>query len=235
VRRKCFVIVSLLFIIDSLVNIGIFGEAEVKAEKLPSIVVLYKPSAALPISESMKLLGAAYAVFKESEVFEPICISYDRLGWEKVTDAVQFSKHINADYMVYMDISKKWGTYYYNAELVKPAIGWKMAAYENQWTDEPATTKKAMFEFASQVIFDSLGKITVYMTIESTPSYCDVYRDKDRLGHTGENGFRGNYYLKKGSYKIRVCKPDYEDGVDSLKVEDNPTEYSKYFELKRKR
>jgi len=92
-----------------------------------------------------------------------------------------------------------------------------------------------MFTFASQVIFDSSGRTTVNMTIESTPSYCDVYRDKDRLGHTGENGFRGTYYLKKGSYKIKVCKPDYEDKIDALKVEKNPTNYSKNFKLKRKR
>jgi len=139
VRRKSFLIISLVFFLLFLENIGILGEAEAEAEKLPSIVVLYKPSKALPASESMKLLGAAYGVFKKSEVFQPIYIPYDKLGWTTVTEAVEFSKYMNADYMVYMDISKRWGTYYYSAELVKPAIGKKIAAYMDKWTDEPAT------------------------------------------------------------------------------------------------
>jgi len=196
-------------------------------------VFLLKPSP-LPTYESMELVAGTCEIFAKSAVVEPICVQADSMFYGTVTKATKFSNKINADYMVYMDLSKSQGVYWYHAELVRPAAGMHLATYSHKWKAEPAATQETWFTLASRIIFRSLGKITVNITIESSPSYCDVYRDDIHLGDTGKDGFRNTYYLEKGSYKIKLCKPEYKDEEDTLKVEKNPTNYLEKFTLKRK-
>ena len=227
IRKRFSVKVSLLLIIFYIPNMVIFAEA---AEQ-PSIVILCGPSKALPAYESKKLVDAAYKAFERSGVIKAIAVDPDQACWSTVFEAVEFSKYKNADYMVYIDLSK-WGKYYsYDADLIAPSKGLKIGTFGDKWTGQPDAAEKSMSSLVSNVLFSSLGKMTVNMIIESSQKFCSIFRDEHLLGDTGENGFRDTHYLKKGSYQIRVCKPEYEDFMDTLRVMKNPTNYIKKVSL----
>lgn len=202
----------------------------VEALEKPSIVVLLGPIAS---SEGLKMAHAVNKVFEKSGEFRTIGI---RAGTAFSTfwEAVNFAESINADYMVYMDISIRPAVYKYSAILAKPKEFREIERYRALWDAEPRITQEAMVSLASQVIYDSKGKVTVYISIESSPTYCNVYCDGAWIGNTKEYGFNDTFWMKKRTYKITVCKPEYNDWKDKLKVEKTPTRYTKKARLKRK-
>ena len=225
--KKCLARVLVLLIFFSVIDIWILVEAKDK----PSIVVLLGPVAS---PEGVEMARATNAVFEKSGQFRTIAV---RAGsaFSTFWEAAKFAKSINADYMVYMDISIRPSFYKYSTILGKPKESRAIEKYTARWAAEPRVTQEAMVSLASKVIYDSKGIITIHMTIESIPTSCDVYRDRYRLGRTDDKGyFRGTYWLKKGTYKIIVCKAEYKDWKDVLKVEKNPTRYTKKARLKRK-
>lgn len=202
----------------------------VEAVEKPSIVVLLGPIAS---SEGVKMARAVNEVFEKSGQFRTIA-AHAGTAFSTFWEAAKFSKSINADYMVYMDISIRPAFYKYSAILGKPKESRAIAKYAARWEAEPRITQEAMVSLASRVIYKSKGRITVYMSIESSPIYCDVYCDEKRLGNTKEHGFRDTFWMKKGTYKIIVSKPEYNDWKDKLKVEKNPTPYNRKARLRKK-
>lgn len=203
--------------------------------KRPSVIMLFKSVAEISDSESMALLDIVCNAFADSGALSPIEVEPKRIFWPSIEKAASFSLDKWADYMVYMVLSKKGIQYFYDAKLVTPKTISIVDMYNDSWPDDPMANKIAMFRLASNVIFTSTKKITVHMTIESSPNYCDVYKDENRLGHTDKDkGFRNTYYWDKGTYKIMLCKPKYRDNVDTLEVKKNPTRYQKYVNLKPK-
>lgn len=212
--------IALLLALLNLINMGILAQG---AEK-PSIMVLLNSTGAAPAWESVKMVNAANELFKESREFKTIDVSLDAVFWPTVHEATKFGSDKNADYMVFIDISKIGGTYSYRAKLLKPREGHVMANYVDKWSDEQTATKEAIGGLVSNVLFTSLTIITVNMTIESNPPLCDVFRGSYRIGYTDKDGsFRQTFYWRKGTYTIKVCKPGYKDWFRKLKVEENPT------------
>lgn len=225
-RKKSSVKVFLFLILLHLPYIAIVVEAVEK----PSIVVLLGPVAS---SEGVEMARVANAVFEKSGQFRTIAVHAGRT-FSTFWEASKFGKSINADYMVYMDISIRPEVYKYTAILGKPKDLRAIKRYDAMWRVRPRITQEAMVSLASKVIYDSKGIITVYMTIESSPTYCNVYFDGGWVGNTKEHGFNDTYWIKKGTYEIAVSKPEYNDWKDKLKVEKNPTRYTKKARLKRK-
>jgi hypothetical protein len=214
---------------------GVGPRIQAVAMDEPSVVVLCGGiQGGLTSEESAMLMSAASKSLGQSGIVKSILVGSEKGCYPTLFEALEYSKSRKADYMVYMDFSK-WGGYYsYHAELVEPMKGITIARFADKWKAEQTSTEKAMSALSSNVILASLGRITVNLTIMSTPPYCDVYRDEYRIGNTGNNGFRRTLYWERGSYEIRVCQPDYSDGVDILKVEENPTHYSRRFRLRKR-
>lgn len=206
----------------------------VQADEQPSIVVLCGKGAGLQVDESMILVDATYQLFQRSGVVKPIWVDPEKRCWPTVFKAAKFSKYKNADYMLYMDVSKWAGFYSYKADLIEPIKGMKVASFRDKWEAKPKATEKAISNLSSEVILASLGRITVNLTIISSPPFCDVYRDVYRIGNTGENGLRKTFYWERGSYQIKLCEPSYLDLIETLVVEKNPTNYSRRFKLRKK-
>jgi len=219
-----------IFILLCLPSMGITAETS----EQPSIMVLLKSPSTIPAQKSMKLIDATYEIFKASGVLKPIPVDPKIRFWPNLLAATRYSEDKQASYMVYMDIAKRKKTISYYAILIDPNTNRIMGNYTDKWSDQPATTEKAMLNFASKIIYGSSGKIRVILSIESTPTFCDVYRDQYRLGNTGENGFRRTLFWKKGYYNIKVCKADCKDFLEKLEVEKNPTSYIKKVKLKHR-
>jgi len=229
--RVSAVIVSFFWVLLHLTNVGVLA----KVEKNPSIMVLLASTGATPVWESVKMVNVANDLFEGSKEFETIPVGINVMFWPTVYNATEYGINRNADYMVFMDISKIGGTYSYDAKLIKPMTGSTIAEYAEKWADEPVATKEAMGELVAKEVYTSLSKIRVNMIIESSPALCDIFRGSYRLGCTDSDGsFSKTVYWKKGSYKIKICKPGYRDWSDRIKVEKNPTDYSKKAILKKK-
>ena len=227
VRLRRIALLSLTFFSCNMVFVA-------HAEEQPSIVLLCGWGAGLQRDESMRLLDATYHIFQDSGVVKPIWVVPEQRCWTTVFEAIKFSRYLKADYMLYMDVSKGAGFYSYDAELIDPIKGMKIASFMDKWKVKPKATERAISNLSSSVIFASLGKITVNLTILSEPPFCDVYRDEYRIGNTEENGFRKTLYWERGSYRIKLCEPGYVDAEERLVVENNPTNYSRRFELRKR-
>jgi len=219
-----------IFILFFLPSMGITAEVL----EQPSIMVLLKSPSTVPTEESMKLIDASQVVFKASGVFKPITVETGLAFLPNIEEAKNYSLKKKANYMVYMDMRKRGSTTWCSATLADLKEGKVIGMYSDKWSDQKAKPEEVGIKLASDIVYIFSGKIRVEITIESTPSYCEVYRDQDRLGHTGENGFRATLYWKRGRYKIKVCKADCKEWSDTLKVDKNPTNYMKKVKLKHR-
>lgn len=223
--------VCLLFLALYLTSSGNLAEAEEK----PSILMLFRSPSNVSDSESMKLVDIVYEVFADSGALSPIDVEPKQIFWTSIQQAASFSLDKWADYMVYMGLSKNGIQYSYDAKLVKPKGIFIVDTYNDSWPDVPQENKKAMFKLASKLFFASTNKVTVYITIESSPNYCDVYKNEHRIGHTDKDkGFRKNLVWDKGEYNIKVSKPGYNEKIEKLVVKRNPTDFHRNIILKRK-
>ena len=228
-RRATLRGIALLSITLFLCNIMFVAQAT----EQPSIVVLCGLGAGLQRDESIRLLDATYHIFQDSGLLKPIWVDTEKICWPTVFEAVKFSRYLKADYVLYLDLSKSGSFYSYDADLIDPTKGMEVASFMDKWKAEPKATEKAISSLSSSVIFATLGKITVNLTIISAPPFCDVYRGEYRIGNTGKNGFRKTLYWERGSYQIKLCEPGYLDEEETLLVEKNPTNYSRRFELRK--
>ena len=219
-----------IFILFCLPSMGITAETS----EQPSIMVLLKSPSALSVQESMKLINATYEIFKISGALKPIPVDPTIAFWPTTYEAMKYSEYKKANYMVYMDIAWQKKRISYHAILINPNTNRIIGEYPNNWFGHPATTEEAGLKFASEITYRFSGKIRVIMNIESTPTFCDVYRDQYRLGNTERNGFRKTLFWKKGYYNIKVCKADCKDFLEKLKVEKNPTNYIKKVTLEHR-
>lgn len=205
-----------------------------KISEQPSIMVLLKSPSAVPAQESMKLIDATCKLFEISGVLRPITVDAEMARLPNIAEATKYSADRQANYMVYMDTAWRKKRISYHAILINPKTNRIIGEYTDKWFGNPATPEEAGLKFASNIIYRFSGKITVILNIESTPTFCDVYRDQYRLGNTEENGFRRTLFWKKGDYYIKVCKADCKDFLEKLKVDKNPTSYIKKVNLKHR-
>jgi hypothetical protein len=200
----------------------------------PSVVILMEPPRESLRTDYVDLWKLAVKTFEHTNQFRLIIPDSVNIFWKSPAEATSYATKINADFVLYMALSKDPNYYSYNAQLIKPSPWTPIAAYKYGWKADPATNEKAFLKLASDTIYNTSAKITVNITIVSKPTHSDVYRDEDRLGNTEENGFRCTRFWERGSYKIKVCKPGYKDNIDTLNVENNPTEYQREVILKKK-
>lgn len=220
-----------MFLATILIYIGI-TDSDGEAQQ-PSLAMLMESTKVVPAEESMKVWGIASRFFEQSGTVKVIKVDPNNIFWPTIPAATVFSRNMNADYMLYITLWKQGRAFSYSAKLIRASDGFAIATYKDAWSDSAASTEKAMFKLVSSSVYNSSGKITVNLTIISKPQYADVYRDKDRLGDTGENGFRKTYWWDKGQYEIKVCRPMFRDHKETLNVEANPTDYQREIKLKR--
>lgn len=229
-KRRVLAGVILHMIIISKVMISAIADAVSQ----PSLVMLMERPVTFSTDESLKLFAGAAGIINNSKALRLVTVEATNMFWPDVYQALKFSQWKNADYMLFVKLSKVRGNYLYTADLMKTKENALVATYKDSWRAEPEESRKALFKLASHTIYDSSGKITVNITIISDPNYSNVYRDKDRLGNTGEKGcFTDTYWWDKGSYQIKVCKPAHDDYVEKLEVESNPNDYQREVKLKK--